>query len=49
MKRSFEMFDSGEMKYFLGVEVSLEADGIHICQKKYVEDILAKFGMTNCN
>lgn len=49
MKSEFEMTDPGEMKYFLGVEIQQSANGIHICQRKYAEDILKRFGMENYN
>lgn len=49
MKREFEMTDLGEMKYFLGVEIRQSANGIHIGQKKYAEDILKRFGLEDCN
>ncbi|XP_048228240.1 secreted RxLR effector protein 161-like [Ricinus communis] len=49
MKKEFEMTDLREMKYFLGIEINQGAEGIHICQRKYAEDILARFGMTECN
>ncbi|MCH93348.1 copia-type polyprotein [Trifolium medium] len=47
MMKKFSMSDLGKMKYFLGVEVSQTDEGIH--QMKYATEILAKFGMENCN
>jgi hypothetical protein len=41
----FEMTDMGKMKFFLGIEVSQQNDGIFICQKKYALEILKRFGM----
>lgn len=49
MKKEFAMTDLGVMKYFLGVEVVQDEAGIFICQKKYAEEILTKFGMETCN
>ena len=37
------------MHYFLGVEVLPSADGIILCQTKYVQDLLSECGMLECN
>ena len=47
MMKSFEMSDLGLMHYFLGMEVCQD-DGIFISQKKYAEDLLKKFNMSDC-
>lgn len=49
MKNKFAMTDLGKMRYFLGVEVKQMDRGIFICQQKYANDILSRFGMENCN
>jgi Reverse transcriptase (RNA-dependent DNA polymerase) len=49
MKRKFEMTDLGPLKYFLGLKIIQEQDGIFLSQKKYAEDLLARFEMQNCN
>lgn len=49
MMREFDMSDLGRMKYFLGLEVMQFDDGIFISQKKYVKDVLKKFGMEKSN
>ncbi|XP_073219605.1 secreted RxLR effector protein 161-like [Cicer arietinum] len=49
MKKEFEMTDLGKMRFFLGVEVSQNANGIHLCQKKYAREVLERFNMWNCN
>ncbi|XP_022741903.1 uncharacterized protein LOC111293435 [Durio zibethinus] len=38
----------GEMSYFLGMEIHQDQQGIFICQRKYANEILNKFGMENC-
>ena len=48
MMRNFEMSDLGLLKYFLGLEVNQDKDGIFISQKKYADDLLKKFHMMNC-
>ena len=42
---SFKIKDLGKLKYFLGLEVTRSRKGIHLCQKKYILDILTKTGM----
>ena len=49
MKVKFEMSATGEMKFFLGLQVEQTDHGIFLHQTKYVEDILVRFGMTNCD
>lgn len=49
MMLEFDMSDLGMMHYFLGIEVKQTAAGIFICQKKYVKEILERFGMKGCN
>ncbi|XP_076908792.1 uncharacterized protein LOC143565815 [Bidens hawaiensis] len=44
----FEMKDIGRLKYFLGIEVLRSKQGIFMCQKKYVLDLLAEVGMIDC-
>ncbi|BFG16559.1 hypothetical protein CerSpe_028330 [Prunus speciosa] len=48
MMKTFEMSDLGLMHYFLGIEINQEEDGIFICQKKYIENLLKKFKMYGC-
>lgn len=49
MMEEFEMTDLGIMKYFLGIQVKQSGGEILISQEKYVEDLLKKFRMENCN
>nr|GFB09341.1 putative ribonuclease H-like domain-containing protein [Tanacetum cinerariifolium] len=46
--KEFEMKDLERLKYFLGIEVLRSKQGIFICQKKYVLDLLAETGMIDC-
>lgn len=48
MKKTFEMNDLGLMSYFLGLEIKQDALGIHVSQKKYVEELLKSYNMLNC-
>nr|GEW03870.1 retrovirus-related Pol polyprotein from transposon TNT 1-94 [Tanacetum cinerariifolium] len=47
-KSMLDMTDLGELRYFLGLEISQTATGIFMCQIKYIEDTLKKFSMRNC-
>ena len=45
LDQTFSINDLGIMKFFLGLEVARSSHGIHLCQRKYVLDILSDFGM----
>ena len=45
MQGEFEMSIIGELKYFLGLQITQQKDGILIHQKKYAKDLLKKFNM----
>jgi hypothetical protein len=47
MSREFEMSMIGELSFFLGLQVKQTKDGTFICQSKYVNDLLNRFGMDN--
>lgn len=49
MMLEFDMSDLGKMRYFLGVEVLQNDDGIYLSQKKYAGEVLEKFGMSKSN
>jgi len=49
MMLEFDMSDLGKMKYFLGIEVLQNPEGIYICQRRYAQEILKRFGMDRCN
>ena len=44
----FEMKDLGMLHYFLGMEVWHSTGGIFLRQRKYVVEILKRFGMMDC-
>lgn len=48
MQQEFDMTDLGRMKFFLGIEVHQLEHGIFICQRKYISDVLDRFGMGEC-
>ncbi|XP_068311223.1 uncharacterized mitochondrial protein AtMg00810-like [Pyrus communis] len=49
MIAEFDMTDLGKMKYFLGIEVMQTTTGFFIRQQKYVQEVLERFHMENCN
>ena len=51
MSAKFAMDDRGEIHHILGMEVKRDRAKkvITICQKAYLEGILSRFGMENCN
>lgn len=46
MMQAFDMTDLGKMRFFLGIEVLQKPEGIFVCQKKYANDILKRFSMS---
>jgi hypothetical protein len=44
MVQKFKMSMMGELKYFLGFQIKQLQEGTFICQTKYIQDILKKFG-----
>ncbi|KAH9649201.1 Integrase catalytic domain-containing protein [Citrus sinensis] len=47
MSQEFEMSMMGELKYFLGLQLKQNEEGIFINQAKYVKDLLKRFGYDN--
>ena len=45
MKKEFEMSLCGKLSYFLGLQVVQSQNGMFICQSKYAQDLVKKFGM----
>ncbi|GKA95984.1 ribonuclease H-like domain-containing protein [Tanacetum coccineum] len=48
LKSKFMIKDLGKLKYFLGIEVVDTDKGIFLNQRKYVLDLLSKYGMLAC-
>ncbi|GJZ67387.1 putative ribonuclease H-like domain-containing protein, partial [Tanacetum coccineum] len=46
MHKKFQMSSMGELKFFLGLQVTQKDDGIFISQDKYMDEILKKFGFS---
>ncbi|KAK2388390.1 putative mitochondrial protein [Trifolium repens] len=45
MQSEFEMSMMGELRFFLGLQIKQQEDGIFICQEKYIKDLLKKYKM----
>eukprot|EP00253_Pinus_taeda_P010490 PITA_10490 len=43
------MTDLGYVHYYLGIEITQHPKSIFLSQKKYIGDLLNRFGMTECN
>ncbi|KAL5559983.1 hypothetical protein UlMin_036194 [Ulmus minor] len=44
---SFSLKDIGDLNYFLGIEVKATREGLHLSQKRYIEDLLRRSKMDN--
>ena len=49
LKKGFEMTDLGYVHYYPGIEATQHPKFIFLSQKKYIGDLLNKFGMVECN
>ncbi|KAK8954179.1 hypothetical protein KSP39_PZI002872 [Platanthera zijinensis] len=49
MMSEFEMSDLGLMKFFLGFQINQNPGRIFINQRKYIEQVIEKYGMKDCN
>lgn len=45
LRKCFHMKDLGVLKYFLGIEVARNSEGIFLCQRKYTLDIITEAGL----
>jgi len=48
LQSNFRIKDLGELKYFLGLEVSRSDDGIFVSQRKYCLKLLSDSGLLGC-
>lgn len=49
LTKNFEMQDMGELKQFLGIHIRKTEDGMYLSQKDYIQSLLEKFRMQDCN
>ena len=45
----FKMQDLGELQFVLGISVKRDDDSLSLCQRAYIEQILKRYGMAECN
>jgi hypothetical protein len=45
LQAEFPLKDLGSLHYFLGIQVTRDNAGLHICQNKYITDLLCKTHM----
>ena len=45
MKKEFEMSMVGELRFFLGLQVKQQKEGIFVSREKYARNIVKKFGL----
>lgn len=48
IQTAFEMTDLGTLSYSLGIEFLFGPDGIRLTQRRYIESMLADFGLSEC-
>ncbi|KAL8140922.1 hypothetical protein V2J09_006943 [Rumex salicifolius] len=48
LSNRFSLKDTGNLSYFLGVEVQPHPRGLFLSQRKYITDVLHKANMTDC-
>ena len=48
MSEKYQMSMMGELKFFLGLQIRQQDNGIFISQEKYLRDCLKKFKMQDC-
>jgi len=48
LAQEFEVKDLGQLKYFLGIEISRGSKGVFLSQRKYILNLLNETGMLGC-
>ena len=48
MQKEFEMSLLGELRFFLGLQISQKKNGIFILQSRYIKEMLKRFQMEDC-
>jgi len=48
LSKDFELKDLGQLNYCLGIDFTHGNDSIFASQRRYIDEVLDKFGMSNC-
>jgi len=48
MQDEFEMSMMGELKFFLGIQINQNKDGVYVYQSKYTKELRKKFKLEDC-
>ncbi|XP_020690135.1 uncharacterized protein LOC110105104 [Dendrobium catenatum] len=48
LSNEFHMKNLGPVSYFLGIQITLTPDGLHLSQSSYARDLLTRAGMYDC-
>ena len=48
IEREFCIQGIGDLNYFLGIAIKRDCGGMHLCQAKYIQDVLNKMNMADC-
>jgi hypothetical protein len=49
LKSEFDVTDLGDLHWLLGIQIKFGKKGIELSQSAYIDTILLRFGMTDCN
>lgn len=48
LNKNFALKELGSLSYFLGIEVKRNHAGIHLCQSKYMQELIEKTNVKRC-
>ena len=49
LQKEFDIKDLGPVQYCLGIEINRDSNKIYLTQRRYILDMLKRYGMENCN
>lgn len=48
LDQQFKLKDLGDLKFFLGLEIARSEKGIHLCQRKFILELLSDASLLGC-